>query len=248
MYEMTFTPRISEIDINDNLKVTAILDYLQHIAYKHADVLGVGHRQIFHKGLTWLLLRYTVEILRYPTLDEKLRVTSWVAESGSPRYTLREFEVFDEQGNIICKATTSWLLFNYRKRKTVEFKDYWPEFTAETRRALEYDFPGIDLPKKIDESTLLKVRKQDLDINQHVNHVAHIHWIIENIPEKIVKKYKFEKLEISYKEQGFHEDDILIETEIQKEKNNTIKAIHQITKGKKKKLISKAITHWKSDN
>ena len=57
MYEMTFNPRISEIDIHGNVKVTALMDYLQHIAYKHADQLGVGHHQIFHKGLTWLLLK-----------------------------------------------------------------------------------------------------------------------------------------------------------------------------------------------
>lgn len=245
MYEMIFTPRISEIDTNDKLKITAFLDYLQHIAYKHADQLGVGHRQIFHKGLTWLLLRYTVEISRYPTLDEKIKVTSWVAESNNPKYTLREFEVFDEKNEIICHATTSWLLFDYRKRKPVDFKDYWPNFSAETRRALNYDFPGIELPEKIDAKTELKVRKQDLDINQHVNHVAHIHWIMENLPAKVVEKYKFEKLEISYKEQGFHGDDILVETELQKSKDNTIKAIHLITKGKKKKTISKAITHWK---
>ena len=85
MYEITFTPRISEVDVNEKVKITAIMDYLQHIAYKHADQLGVGHHQIFHKHLTWLLLRYTFKINRYPDPDEELRVSSWVAESNSPK-------------------------------------------------------------------------------------------------------------------------------------------------------------------
>jgi medium-chain acyl-[acyl-carrier-protein] hydrolase len=247
LYEITFTPRISEIDINEKVKITALMDYLQHIAYIHADKLGVGHHQIFHKNLTWLLLRYTVEIVRYPRLDEVLKVSSWVAESNSPKYTIRDFEIIDENNNIICKATTSWLLFNYRRRQTVNFMDYWPDFKAEEKRALNYDFPGLQLPEKIDTRKSFKVRKQDLDINQHVNHIAHIHWILEGMPEKIVKNYILEKIEISYKQQGFYEDDIQVETEIMKEKKkDTIKAFHQIIKGKKRELISKAITYWKS--
>ena len=44
----------------------------------------------------------------------------------------------------------------------------------------------------------------------------------------------------------FHEDDITVESEIQKEKDNeTIKAFHQLIKGKKEKLVSKAITLWR---
>ena len=246
MYEMTFVPRISEIDTNEKVKITAILDYLQHIAYLHADQLGVGHHQIFHKNLTWLLLRYTVEITRYPKLDDVLKVSSWVAESGSPKYTVRDFEVVDENNNTICKATTSWLLFNYRKRKPVNYMDYLPDFKAEEKRALDYNFPGLQLPENIDTRKSFKVRMQDLDINQHVNHIAHVHWIMEGMPEKVVKKFELERLEISYKEQGFHEDDIMVETEILKEKDtDTIKAFHKIVKNKKKKLVSKAITHWR---
>lgn len=246
MYEMTFVPRVSEIDINGKVKITALMDYLQHVAYKHADQLGIGHRQIFHKGLTWLLLRYTVEIIRYPQLDETLKVSSWVAESDSQKYTVRDFEIVDENSIIICKATTSWLLFNYRKRQPVNYIDYWSNYSVEEKRALNYDFPGIKLPKKINKKKSLKVRMQDLDINQHVNHIAHVHWIIEGMPERITKKYKLDRLEISYKEQGFHEDDITVESDIQKvEDNKTIKAFHQIIKGKKEKLVSKAITYWK---
>ncbi len=245
MLEMTFVPRISEIDVNEQLKITALMDYLQHIAYKHADQIGVGHHQIFHKNLTWLLLRYTIEVSRYPSLNEQLKVSSWVAESGSPKYTIREFEVADDEDNIICKATTSWLLYNYRKRQSVNYRDFWQDFVADEKRALDYDFPNLPLPEKINTSKQLKVRLQDLDINQHVNHVAHIYWIIEGMPEKILKKYELGSVEISYKEQAFHEEEVSIETEFHEETKDGIKAIHQITKGKKKKLVSKAVTYWR---
>lgn len=246
MYEIMFVPKISEISLNEKVKFTSLIDYLQHSAYKHADLLGVGHQQIFHKNLTWLLLRHTVEIIQYPTLEDEVKVITWVAESGSSRYTLREFEIYDSQSNLFCKATTSWLLFNYRKRQIVDFKNFWPDFKAEEKRAINYDFPKLPLPEKIDNRKLMKVRLHDLDINQHVNHRVNIEWIIDSMPQKIQKKYELSKLEISYKDQAFYEEEVVVGTEILKnQENKQIKAIHQITKGKKEKLVSKAITYWR---
>ena len=245
MYELSFTPRIDEIDIRGKLQFPAIINYFQHIAYKHAHTLGVGHEQLFPKGLTWLLLRYTVEIIRYPTLEEEVKVVTWVAESKNPRYTLREFELKDGKNNVICKATTSWLLFNKRKRQPVNFKEYWPEFKAESKRAVEDTFPKLPLPQKIDTKRTMIARMHDLDINQHVNHRVNIEWIIEGVPEKILKNSELTKLEISYKEQAFFEDKVIVETElIKQEEKDQFKVIHQIVKEKKNKLVSKAITYW----
>ena len=244
MFEIDFEPKIYEIGLNEKIKFTSLIDYMQHAAYTHAHILGVGHHQIFKKNLTWLLLRYVVEIDRYPDLNDKLKVVTWVAESESPKFTLREFEIYDENNNIVCKASTSWLLFNYRKRQIMNFKEYWPDFQAEKRRAVDYDFPKLDLPAKIDANKKIKVRLHDLDINQHVNHRMHIEWLIEGMSQKIWKKYELERLEISYKEQAFLDEEIDIETEIHRDANQ-IKGIHQLVKGKKRKLVSKAITQWR---
>lgn len=246
MYEIDFTPKINEIGLNEKVKFPALIDYMQHAAYIHADELGVGHHQIFHKNLTWLLLRYAVEVIRYPVLDEKLKVFTWVAESDSRKFTLRDFEIFDEKDNIICKATTSWLLYNYRKRQIVNFVDYWSNYDAKEKRAIYYDFPKLKLPQKIETKKIFKVRLHDLDINRHVNHRMYIEWVIEGIPQKIFKKYELEKLEISFKEQAFYEDEVIVETETEKlQENNQIKGIHQIVKSNKNKLVTKAVTLWK---
>ena len=213
----------------------------------HADQLGVGHHQIFHRGLTWLLLRYAVEVIRYPTLEEEIKVVTWVAESQSPKFTIRDFEIYDEKDDIICKVTTSWLLYNYRKRQIVNFVDYWSNYDTKEKRALDYDFPKLGLPEKVATKRSIKVRLHDLDINQHVNHRMYIEWIIEGIPQKIFKMYKLEKLEISFKDQTIYEDEVLVETELEKiQSKRQIRAIHQITKGKKKSLVSKAVTYWRA--
>jgi medium-chain acyl-[acyl-carrier-protein] hydrolase len=129
----------------------------------------------------------------------------------------------------------------------VNFVDYWSNYDAREKRALDYDFPKLGLPEKASTKRTIKVRLHDLDINRHVNHRMYIEWIIEGIPQKIFKKYELEKLEISFKDQALYEDEVLVETETEKMQNTgQIKAIHQITKGKKKSLVSKAVTYWKA--
>ncbi len=65
--------------------------------------------------------------------------------------------------------------------------------------------------------------------------------------QKTFKKYELKKLEISFKDQALYEDELLVETEIEKiQSTGQIKAIHQITKGKKKSLVSKAVTYWRT--
>ena len=64
------------------------------------------------------------------------------------------------------------------------------------------------------------------------------------VPQKILSKYELNKLEISYKDQAFYEEEIIIETEIKDSGKDEIKALHQIIKGKKRKLVSKSVTVW----
>jgi len=60
------------------------------------------------------------------------------------------------------------------------------------------------------------------------------------ITSKNIQKNELKKLEISFKNQALHEDEVLVETETENIQNTgQIKAIHQITKGKKKILFPK---------
>ena len=128
----------------------------------------------------------------------------------------------------------------------MEYRDFWPDFKAEKRRALNYNFPSLLIPEKIDEKKTVRVRFNDLDINQHANHRAIIELILEGIPEKILKKYEIGMLEISFKEQAFYNEEVNVESEIQNvKKEPEIIAIQQIVTEKKKKLVAKAKTRWR---
>ena len=113
---------------------------------------------------------------------------------------------------------------------------------------MPYDFPKLELPEKIDEKVELTVRRSDLDLNKHVNNRVYLEWAIESMPKKYIEKYQIKKLEISFKGQAFHQDKILVETEIKKldKKEDGIVAISKISKMKKGELLTKVKSYWKS--
>lgn len=245
IYEIQLKPRALEITETEEVKFTSIVDYLQQIAYEHAFNLGLSFQQTFKQNLTWYLLRYYIVMNRYPKLDELLTVRSWVASSDT-KYTLRDFQILNQSGEILCAATTSWLLFNFRKRRQVDHMDHFSNVPIQDDRAVDYGFPKLALPEKVDSKAEIRVRLSDLDLNNHVNNRVYIDWALESIPKKQLKNYQISKLEISFKGQAFHKDNILVETELKKgdKKEEEIIALSKISNMKSGNLLTKMISYW----
>jgi len=247
VYEMQVKPRALEMTMDEEIKFTAIVDYLQQISYEHAYNLEVSFQQTFKQNLTWYLLRYYIEMHEYPKIDDVLTVRSWVAHSDSERYSLRDYEILNESGKVLCSATTSWLLYNFIRRKPVNYLDHIEDRPIHDRRSVDYDFPKLPLPEKVDATAELIVRRADLDLNRHVNNRVYLEWAIESMPKKYLEKYNVSKLEISFKGQAFHKDKVLVETEIKKadNKEDDFVSLSRISKIKKDELLTKAKIHWK---
>jgi len=241
VYEIQVKPRAVEIMANDEIKFPAIIDYLQQIAHEHAFVLDVDVTQLLKRNLTWFLTRYYIEIFRYPKATDRLTIRSWVAPSESEKFSLRDFEILDATGKVIGTATTSWILFNLKKKRPISYLQELGEKPLHAKRSVQYDFPKLPLPEKIDTKTELTVRRSDLDLNRHVNNRIYFEWFLESIPIKYLENYHITNAEISFKQQAFYQERILVETQLQKAKasKDTIVAVSKISKRKNRELLSK---------
>jgi len=246
IYERKFQPRVLDIMETEQVKPTSIINYLQESAYEHAYHLGISFQHTFKQHLTWFLLRYYIEIKRYPVLDEHLILRTWISNSG-PKYSLRDFQIVDEAGESLVNASTSWILYNFIRRKQVDHNANFSNIPILEQRSVDYDYPKIPLPEKVDLKAQFKVRYSDLDLNNHVNNRVYLEWALESIPRKQLKEYQVNKLEISFKRQAFYNEDILVETELRKVKNDEhdIIAYHKISNMKSGVLLTKLVSYWK---
>ncbi|AQK82404.1 Palmitoyl-acyl carrier protein thioesterase chloroplastic [Zea mays] len=123
----------------------------------------------------------------------------------------RDWHIRDSMtGHTILKATSKWVMMNKLTRKLARIPD-------EVRTEIEPYFVGrsaiVDednrkLPKLPEGQstsaakyvrTGLTPRWADLDINQHVNNVKYIAWILESAPITIFENHELASIVLDYK-------------------------------------------------
>lgn len=238
--EKEYSVKLSEIDRNNRITNKAILSYLEDIGGIHSNMAGSGLLTIHETHLTWLLLEWKLQVIRRPLYAEKLTVKTW-SKGYVKCYAYRDFEIFDEQGNIVAKAASKWVLLNIEQGKIVKIQDdlmqkYNPELTKNA-----FD-DGDDFPKKheleqYDLETEYTVRRADIDVNNHMHNLNYLDLANEALPEEIYRGEQFDNVRITYKKEiklgekvkckyGFKEDKHIVT--IKSDDNKTLHALIEL--------------------
>ena len=86
MYSFESRIRYSEVDQNQELSVTGIINYLQDCStFQSEDLnLGVTYLQEHHRA--WWLSSWQIVIERYPRLGEEIIVSTWSGPCSGERH------------------------------------------------------------------------------------------------------------------------------------------------------------------
>jgi medium-chain acyl-[acyl-carrier-protein] hydrolase len=200
-----------EVDTNANAPITAIANYIQDIAAKHAEVLGWGFEDMLKKHQYWVLYRLRIDMKRYPVWREEVVIETW--PSGIYKlFANRDFRITDKPGNVIGNATSAWLIIDRRSRRPQS-----PESLHETLPGLDVssDRKSVEklpsVPGRKDRKSY-RVKYSDLDQNHHVNNVKYIQWIIDSYPDDFCAKNRIVNFEINYLSESSLGDIIGIES------------------------------------
>ena len=129
--EREYYVKLSEIGKENKITNKALLGILEDIGGVHSNIAGYGIPTMDKTHLTWILLDWKVQVIRRPNYAEKILARTWSKE-GLKYYAYRDFEVVDEQGNVIVKAISRWVLVNIETGKMERITDeilskYQPE-------------------------------------------------------------------------------------------------------------------------
>lgn len=199
--ENEYTVKLSDIGRDNKATNKALLSYLEDTGGTHSNIAGYGIFDIPKTHLTWLLLEWKLQVIRRPNYAEKIRVKTW-SRNSVKCYAYRDFEVCDEQENIIAKAASKWVLVDTEKGKIVRIEEdllnkYKPEidkvvFTNE-------EFEKIMEPEKYSSEIEYTVRRADIDVNNHMHNLNYLELANEALPEEIYIEEQFDNVRITYK-------------------------------------------------
>lgn len=183
MYSFQTRVRYSECNTKHEATLTALLDYLQDCCTFQSEDLEVGLEFLTANHTAWILSSWQVDILRYPTLGEKLTIYTWPYDIKG-FYGLRNFKIEDEAGNSILKANSIWVCIDTQTGKPMRpLPKMIEKYPSEEQLDMEY--LGRKLPSlpEGEPKPKIAVPHYFIDTNQHMNNAKYILVGEEFLPE-----------------------------------------------------------------
>jgi acyl-ACP thioesterase len=236
--ENTFNVTASDTDFNDRLKISSIFNYMQNIASVHADNLSLGYKDMAQKKLFWVLSWVKVEVISYPRFNELVKIRTWPKERYK-FYFMRDFLLYNKSGEIICKASTAWIVLNTITKRPAD------------QHLLNFDIPFLsdeyalnEYPEKLNfdlslpaEVTMRKIKYSDIDINLHTNNARYVEFIMDCFDGKFYSKQKVKSVKIKF----LYESKLGDEIELKLFKENNTSFIEALNLGNSKKILEASI-------
>ena len=230
---------LRDVDKNLNLKDSAILEYLENIATRHADSLCYGINNNTENGVSWVLLDWDLKKIQSIKYGQHLTVKTW-SKSIEKCYGYRNFELYNEDGVLCVVAASKWLLINTTTKgivkaseKLINDFDSHPEKTVLDCE----DFKKINIPETFEITKTYKVQRRDIDLLGHVHNVYYLDFAYEILPQEVYDSFKFTKIRISYRKEIKFEDTIKLKLSSNNKKytlvmenvsNNTIHSVIEL--------------------
>ena len=204
MYKKEYYIGSNDVDQFLDLKLPSFFRMMQDIATEHAEELDIGKANTLDKGLFWVITRFEIDIIRMPKYLTTVTLVTYPGDDLRfiyPRY----FELYDENGELIIKVSSVWLVLEKATHKVCSNPFPGRKFPVEHHEG------ELPLPKKcLDGDVSLKekrlVRYSDCDLNGHFNNTKYIDFIIDMHGSEFYKKHKIKHFLINYDKEAKDND------------------------------------------
>ncbi|CAM6015906.1 unnamed protein product [Sphagnum balticum] len=214
VYRQTFVIRSYEVGADKTASIETLMNHFQETALNHVwmaglagDGFGATHSMICH-NLIWVVSRMQVQVEQYPAWGAVVEMDTWVAGSGKNGMR-RDWLVRDyKTGQILARATSTWVMMNKKTRRFSKMPnevrgEISPHFLE--RSAIDNkDLVTQKIKKLGDDSAQLicsglTPRLNDMDMNQHVNNVKYIGWVLESVPQSLSVAHELTSMTLEYR-------------------------------------------------
>jgi acyl-ACP thioesterase len=196
LHRQTFTIRSYDVDFRRQLRPDVLCSYFQEVASEHALRLGVGYRQLEEQGMFWVLSRLLLKVEKMPVWHEEITIETW-AKGTDRLFALRDFRVRNAAGEVLCTATSYWLILHTDSRRPVRPEPFFSRLKHQ-EDAVEDVADKLDEAKREAELYRLQVQYADLDHNRHVNNLRYIAWMFNCFDLAFYEQYQLREMQINF--------------------------------------------------
>lgn len=247
IFERRYSVNVFNTDLTGRLSPGALFSFFEDIAGRHALELGWGRNDLMSKGVFWALSRMVVKVEHLPDTWDDVVIRTW-PRGVETIFALRDLEMYDTTGKKLAAASSSWVIVDYNTRKAQRpdraLSDLNQRFPEE--RALDTNARRVPpMPAGDHEMTRMKVKLDDIDVNQHVNNARYVHWAVNCHEPEYIVNHTPDTIEVNYIAEGHQNEMINIFTAPGDDARTSF--IHSVTRESDGSELCRLRMSWKEN-
>jgi acyl-ACP thioesterase len=237
VYESEYDVRAGEIDRSGKMTVPSLLQLMQETSLKHIIKLKASIWDL--KESSWVLLAEQLKIIHLPRLGDKVFIRTYPA-GVRKIYAYRDYWIYNQDGQVIATAATTWTLMNLTSRKIVPIPEYIVQLPVPSEfEKLELSAMRVPFTSQDYHSTEFKIGYFHLDWNDHVNNIHYTRFMLESVPE-LLSTSTVSKMDIVFKGEAMLDEQLRVNSYYDKDNHQS----HHKIINEKNKEISIASFCW----
>lgn len=198
-----------DCDINNKMKLSAVLRQVQQISMEHCDLLGIGEKFMEKLNMAFLLGKLSLKIFKMPSATEKLIITTIPDCKPMRAQYKRATYISNIDGDKLLEVDARWILVDMQSKKIVRNKPEEIVFPTHEHQTFLHE---IKMPKQgeILGTSETLVSYSHLDVNNHMNNTFYADMacnaICNTIEDSPIMTREPSSLIINYKNQAVKGD------------------------------------------
>ncbi len=245
IWRYTYRVRSHEVEPGGQLTLPSLFHLMQDGASSHAKSLGLSVKELMRQGYTWVLSRMILTVSApLPQWEHQTTLHTWPSGNKGP-FALRNFLFINPKGEKIAAAISGWLVIDMNRRRPQRIGPYSKILRPiEGHHILSPDLNKIALPQHIHWEQRFSVRRQDLDINQHVNNVSYLAWLMETLPDEVVRQMALQTIHLNFMGEAKRKDQVTSAVELIKQDEHQAYFRHLIFRDADRQELIRAESRW----
>ena len=194
--QLEYRLRWMDFDQYGRIQPCSVFDIFQDVATVQATTMGMGHADMDAKNVFWVVVRMKYEVVRQPGRLQVVKARTWPRTPSRFMFP-RDYSMLDEQGNVLVKASSEWVVLDKETRNFVKISEIYDgsEQLCEDR-AFDGKLRKIPSFEGSPDFTCTVIPSfTDCDQNGHVNNAKYANFIMDALdlgPEAAVRTFQID--------------------------------------------------------
>ena len=211
VYKEKYRIGIEDVAHNSQATNKALLSIMEDIACAHSADVGYGVLEVETKHRAWVLLDWKIKVIKRPVYGCIIDASTW-SRKIDRLCAYRDFELKDEDGEILAIGSSRWILTDTERRRPVRLtEDIAALYESEDRTVFEDEISEPEYSKEMFENAeemIYNIQRRDIDINQHMNNLSYLDMAYEILPDNIYNNKVFNNIRIVYKKEILYGENV----------------------------------------